>query len=85
VPALLLSGANDPVTPNEYGVRALRSFSNGIHLVVPGHGHGQLNNPCIQGIMRRFIDNASTAKLDTRCVDKQSAAPFMLTATTPGP
>jgi pimeloyl-ACP methyl ester carboxylesterase len=84
-PALLLSGSNDPVTPNEYGERAARSYKNSKHIVVEGHGHGQLTNPCIAQVITKFVDRASNAQLDTACVTKQIAAPFMLSATGPGP
>ncbi len=85
VPTLLLSGENDPVTPAKYGERAARSFKQGQHIVVPEQGHGQLNSPCVSRIMARFIEQASITNLDTRCVAKQAAAPFMLNATSPGP
>src|SRR5215831_930723 len=84
-PALLLSGANDPVTPNEYGERAARSFKHGLHIVVPQHGHGQFSNPCVSRAMQHFIDRGSTDDLDVGCVAKQAAAPFMLSATSPKP
>ncbi len=85
VPALLLSGENDPVTPERFGVQAARSFKNAKLIVVPGKGHGQLNNPCVSRVMTRYIDRASSIDLDLRCVSKQAASPFMLSATSPGP
>jgi pimeloyl-ACP methyl ester carboxylesterase len=85
VPLLALSGENDPVTPADYGKRASQNFSNAKHVIVPGQGHGQLNNPCISRVMTRFIDQGSNADLDLSCVGKQTAAPFMLNATSPGP
>jgi alpha-beta hydrolase superfamily lysophospholipase len=84
-PALLLSGENDPVTPAEYAERTARDLQNAKHVVVPGHGHGQLNNLCVSRLMTRFIEDASSAHLDLQCVAKQGAAPFMLSATSPGP
>jgi len=85
IPALLLSGANDPVTPLEYGKRAAHSFKHAKHIVVPGKGHGQLSNPCIARIMSRFIAENVVSDLDVGCVAKQAAAPFMLSATGPAP
>lgn len=84
-PALLLSGENDPVTPAAYGARALQDFRKGKHLIVPGQGHGQLNNPCVARIMTRFIELAANESLDIKCVAMQAAAPFMLNAMSPGP
>src|SRR6185436_7325560 len=45
VPALILSGQRDPVTPPEYGDRVARHLPNSLHIVVPsgGHGFGGLN------------------------------------------
>jgi pimeloyl-ACP methyl ester carboxylesterase len=85
VPALLLSGANDPVTPSEYGERASHAFKHGLHIVVPGHGHGQLSNACVARLMQRFVEHASTVGLDTGCVAKQAATSFLLGGTSPGP
>ena len=84
-PALLLSGANDPVTPVEYGERAAHDYRNGLHVVVPGQGHGQINNACIARLMAHFIESGTVAGLGTECVARQIAAPFMLNAATPGP
>lgn len=85
LPALLLSGENDPVTPAAYGDRAAKSFSKGKHVVMPGQGHGQLNLPCGTRLMAQFIETGSSENLNTNCVSQQHAAPFMLTATGPGP
>ncbi|HYM34179.1 MAG TPA: alpha/beta hydrolase, partial [Steroidobacteraceae bacterium] len=84
VPALLLSGANDPVTPMSYGELAVRGFKNGKHIVTPGKGHGQLNNVCVAHVMTSFIEQGSSADLKTQCVTKQNAAPFLLNASSPG-
>jgi pimeloyl-ACP methyl ester carboxylesterase len=84
VPALLLSGANDPVTPAAYGERAARGYRRGTHVIVPGQGHGQLNNPCIAQVITKFI-NTLPGNLNLDCVDKQAAASFMLNASSPGP
>ena len=40
LPALILSGEYDPVTPPAYGERALLQYPRGLHLVVAGQGHG---------------------------------------------
>jgi pimeloyl-ACP methyl ester carboxylesterase len=60
VPALLLSGEFDPATPPSYGAIAAKGFANGLHLVVPGQGHGQSSLTCVQKILRQFIDAGAT-------------------------
>jgi pimeloyl-ACP methyl ester carboxylesterase len=78
VPALLLSGEFDPATPASYGAMALKGFRNGLHVVVPGQGHGQTQLPCVQKLLRRFIDAGDAAGLDTACVGTIRPAPFFL-------
>jgi hypothetical protein len=79
VSALLLSGEFDPATPPSYGAIAAKGFANGLHLVVPGQGHGQSSLPCVQKILRQFIDAGATRDLDTSCVARIRPAPFFLT------
>jgi pimeloyl-ACP methyl ester carboxylesterase len=85
VPALLLSGEFDPATPPAYGAEAAKGFRDGLHVVVPGQGHGQLASPCIQRLIRHFIEQGSVAALDTACVDVVEPAPFFLSFSGPAP
>lgn len=85
VPALLLSGELDPATPADYGAQAAQGFRNGLHVVVPGQGHGQTSTPCVQKLLRRFIEQGTVAGLDTTCVDVIQPAPFFLSFSGPAP
>ncbi|MBX3703080.1 MAG: alpha/beta fold hydrolase [Steroidobacteraceae bacterium] len=85
VPALLLSGEFDPATPAAYGAAAAAGFDDALHVVVPGQGHGQTRLPCVQRLLRRFIDSASPAGLDTACVEEIRPAPFFLSFSGPSP
>jgi pimeloyl-ACP methyl ester carboxylesterase len=85
IPVLLLSGENDPITPAHYGERAAQGLSNALHLVVAGQGHGQLNNPCVAGVLTRFFRAGTITKLNSACVAEQAAAPFLLNHTSAGP
>lgn len=78
VPALLLSGEFDPATPASYGEAAAQGFRNGRHLVVPGQGHGVAGLPCLQRLVRQFVDDGSAAALDDACVAAIRPAPFFL-------
>jgi pimeloyl-ACP methyl ester carboxylesterase len=78
VPALLLSGEFDPATPASYGAMAAEGFRNGLHVVVPGQGHGQARLPCVQKLLRAFVDAGSVAGLDTACIGTIRPAPFFL-------
>jgi pimeloyl-ACP methyl ester carboxylesterase len=78
VPALLLSGEFDPVTPAAYGALAAKGFRNGLHVVIPGQGHGQERLPCVQKLLRNFLDAGTVQGLDTGCVHDIQPAAFFL-------
>ncbi len=78
VPALLLSGEFDPATPASYGALAAKGFRNALHLVIPGQGHGQEQSPCVQKLLRDFIEAGTPQGLDTGCVSTIKQAPFFL-------
>ena len=79
VPALLLSGEFDPATPPGYGTTAAAGFEHHLHIVIPGQGHGQTGLPCVQRLLRQFIESGSVAGLDASCVGDIKPAPFFLT------
>lgn len=85
VPALLLSGEADPVTPPAYGERAARSFANAKHLVLRGQGHGQLGTGCVPDLMRRFLDTHDAVSLDARCTEHAAPPPFFIDEAGPAP
>jgi pimeloyl-ACP methyl ester carboxylesterase len=85
VPALLLSGGNDPVTPAAYGEQAKRGLSNGVHLVLNGLGHGQLTAPCVDRLMAQFVERGSAKDLDTSCAHNARPMPFFTTLAGPPP
>jgi pimeloyl-ACP methyl ester carboxylesterase len=85
IPTLLLSGGNDPVTPDRYAVEIMKGLSNGKHLVAAGQGHGQLATGCIPRLTAEFIAAGSTATLDDACVRNIRPTPFMLSRTSPAP
>jgi pimeloyl-ACP methyl ester carboxylesterase len=78
VPALLLSGEFDPATPAAWGAEAAKGFEDALHVVVPGQGHGQERLPCVQRLLRRFVDAGTAAGLDASCADEYRPAPFFL-------
>jgi pimeloyl-ACP methyl ester carboxylesterase len=88
VPALLLSGTADPVTPASFGDEAALGFRYALHLKLPDQGHGQLVQPCMDGIMAAFLDAAhpgASPSPDTSCLSHVVAAPFFLSMNGPGP
>ncbi|MGC4029248.1 MAG: alpha/beta fold hydrolase [Steroidobacteraceae bacterium] len=87
-PALLLSGTADPVTPAAFGDEAALGFTAALHLKFPDHGHGQLAQPCVDGVMARFLDRARPGEVpdvETSCVERIRPPPFFLSVNGPAP
>jgi pimeloyl-ACP methyl ester carboxylesterase len=71
VPALILTGQWDPVTPPAYGEAAASHLTNGLHLVVPhgGHGFGGLEGlDCVQNLINDFVERGTAKGLDASCL-----------------
>lgn len=85
LPALLVSGALDPVTPPEYGDAVLKTLSNAVHIVVQDQGHGNLGRGCLPKIAAQFIESLDARKLDLACVKTIKPAPFFLEFTGAAP
>lgn len=85
VPALLLSGGDDPVTPPRYAEQALQGLSNAVHVSLDGMGHGQLVSPCVDRIMSQFLEQAAPKELDTSCARRVTPPPFFTSLAGPAP
>jgi pimeloyl-ACP methyl ester carboxylesterase len=85
VPVLLLSGSDDPVTPPAGADVALRGLARARHLVVDGHGHGQVGVECMDRVLADFLREADPARLDATCVAKARPAPFFTSPSGPPP
>jgi pimeloyl-ACP methyl ester carboxylesterase len=83
--ALLLSGADDPVTPPQYAATAQRAFADSKHVIIAGHGHGQLGAPCVDRIIAAFVTAGTARGLDSNCTDKLKPMPFFITLAGPAP
>ncbi|MFR0656691.1 alpha/beta hydrolase, partial [Pantoea sp. SIMBA_079] len=75
VPALLLSGELDPVTPPAYAERVLATLPNGRHLVLQGQGHGTLALGCMPKLLAQFIESTDATALDAACLDTMRPVP----------
>jgi pimeloyl-ACP methyl ester carboxylesterase len=71
VPALLLSGELDPVTPPRHAERVARALGGSARqVVVPNAGHGVLGLGCMAQVVFRFIDadsDAEALQVDAGC------------------
>jgi pimeloyl-ACP methyl ester carboxylesterase len=81
VPALIVTGQWDPVTPPIYGDTAAKYLSHSLHVIVPHGGHGLdgLDGiKCIDNLIDSFIERGTTRGLDTSCVGSIKRNGFLL-------
>ncbi|HYU26791.1 MAG TPA: alpha/beta fold hydrolase [Thermoanaerobaculia bacterium] len=77
VPALIVSGAYDPVTPPRFGDEVARMFPNSRHIVVANGSHSfERLEGCVDVMMAKFIEDPDPAKVDASCVAKIPAPRF---------
>jgi pimeloyl-ACP methyl ester carboxylesterase len=85
VPALILSGELDPITPPSWGQRVASHWKNSRHVIVPGAGHGAASSGCVMKLMREFLNQGSAAGLNVDCVQRVRRPPFFLGPSGPDP
>ena len=85
VPALLLSGERDPVTPPQYAAQVAENFPNHLSLVAAGQSHSVLRHACLQEIAASFLETGSVENVDVSCVDEIEGAPFFTSLLGPEP
>jgi pimeloyl-ACP methyl ester carboxylesterase len=85
VPALILSGELDPVTPPSWGQQVASHWKNARHIVVPGAGHGAIATGCVMKLAREFLNKGSAADLNVDCVQRVRRPPFFLGPSGPDP
>jgi pimeloyl-ACP methyl ester carboxylesterase len=85
VPALVLSGDIDPVTPPSWGDAVVRHLSSGRHFVAPATGHGVAGTACGARLIAGFLDRADAGGLEASCLATARRPPFFVTPTGPDP
>jgi pimeloyl-ACP methyl ester carboxylesterase len=83
-PALLLSGALDPITPPHRAETAARYMGHAQQVVVANAGHGVSQLGCAPRLLRDFLDHPG-AKLDASCLAELPAPTFQLNSAGPQP
>lgn len=83
-PALLLSGALDPVTPPHRAETAAKSMPRAQHLVAANVGHGVSQLGCAPRLLRTFLDKPQD-KLDASCLKEIPPPTFQLGSAGPQP
>jgi pimeloyl-ACP methyl ester carboxylesterase len=84
LPALILSGDLDPVTPPSWGRQVASQWRNSRHVIVPGTGHGTAPSGFVMKVMARFLEQGSASNLDASCVERLKRPPFFLGPSGPG-
>jgi pimeloyl-ACP methyl ester carboxylesterase len=77
VPALVMNGALDHVTPPRYGERVARTLSSSRHLSLPGRGHND-TDACVCGMIEAFILAGKLEGLDASCLAQSEQLSFAL-------
>jgi pimeloyl-ACP methyl ester carboxylesterase len=76
IPALVLGGQYDPVTPSAWGRLAAETLGNGFFYEFRGIGHGAIrSNACALEIGLQFLDDPTTEP-DASCIDALSGPDF---------
>ena len=75
VPALLLSGELDPVTPPAYADQVAKFLPNGRSLVLRGQGHNVGATGCMPKLVGQFIESLDAKSLDAKCLDSIGYVP----------
>ena len=77
VPALLIAGEFDPVTPPRYAEEVAKSLPNGRLFVLNGQGHSVIGAGCMPKLFSQFVEKADAKALDGSCLDSLNyAQPF---------
>ena len=83
-PVLMLSGANDPVTPPRRARAAGELMARAQHLTVAHGGHGISQLGCAPRLLREFLDQPEQ-QVDAACLKEIPAPTFQLGSAGPQP
>ncbi len=83
IPALLIAGELDPVTPPWTAEQVARKLLNSRVVVVPGGAHSNTDD-CVTGLITRFVAAGTIEGLDTSCVSETAPPAFVVRLETGG-
>jgi pimeloyl-ACP methyl ester carboxylesterase len=79
VPALLLSGERDPVTPPADASLVAKGFPHGLLVQIP-HGTHNGEGECQERVVADFVERGSVTGLDVTCMKTAQPVPFVTKA-----
>lgn len=77
VPALILSGGSDPVTPPRAGELMTKHFTHHRHVVVPNAAHNASFSGCVPALIAKFLAAGHGDGLDEACTGRLEWPPFV--------
>ena len=83
VPALLISGEHDPVTPPSAAELASQSLPNARRITLAEQGHIGMFRACMPRLIADFLDRGTANELDTACAASAKALPIFTGANGP--
>ena len=81
VPALLITGDRDPITPPSDAEQMARWLPNSLVVIVPHAGHMPFDGSdpeCIDSVVVAFLNSANLKALDLSCVYANEPPPFVI-------
>ena len=75
IPALILEGQYDPVTPPRYGDAVLKYLADGRLLIVKGQGHNVIGAGCMPRLVARFVEDLEPKMLNAKCLNALGPTP----------
>jgi len=85
VPALVLSGEFDPITPPVWGQEVASQLRHARHFTASSSGHGVIGTPCGVRLIDEFLNAGNADTLDGGCLKAVKAPPFFLSPAGPDP
>ncbi len=80
VPALVLSGKRDPVTPVSWADSVIEHLSNATSLMAAGGNHVISTEGCLPQLIAQFIEQGNMHNIKTDCVQQIKPLPLVLGA-----
>jgi pimeloyl-ACP methyl ester carboxylesterase len=75
LPALLLSGGADPVTPPRWAESLASRLPAARHVAIPGLGHGVFARGCVPRLVAEFVSRGTAGGLDVACLAQLRPSP----------